>query len=265
MRSSCLPYWNISTVAPVSSSSLRFSSNLNQSAWMLGSSGFGCSQEMCPSARRRPPTQECLHESMAAFGRAPLRSLGLLRVGQDMLHPCEVEAVAFVEKLLPLLTLGRSCLISSTIFAIASFTKPVMTTWRLSIDTSLRTCQTWVSARRATFHNRTFLASEACVMPRNLQSEGEVVAFTTSVSAAIPLTRKRIWLPSLMLSCPLARSCRTRIPSARPTMPRRPPHVMTQMSAKLTLSPTRLRKGRRIRSITKRSMIMMMYIRTVQR
>jgi len=98
-------------------------------------------------------------------------------------------------------------------------------------------------ARCATFLMRTLRASGARVMPRTRVRAGHVVAFTTMVSAATPPTRKRTRSPSACVSLPSARSFCTRIASARPTMPRRPPQVMRRMSATSTRSPTRLSIG----------------------
>mmetsp|Transcript_93147 Transcript_93147/g.290396 ORF Transcript_93147/g.290396 Transcript_93147/m.290396 type:complete len:260 (+) Transcript_93147:1112-1891(+) len=254
--SSCLPNWNTSTGAPVLRSCVRFASKALQRSSALGLLVFFCShcvQE--PTESRRPMLMPM--DVWPETGS----------LGTRLITGVEVSAGVVGWVFTVCSKAGKWWLTCSTILFMASCTKPVITTWLLCLSAarSSKRAVAWPSARRATFRIRTFRHSGACVMPSDMQSAGEVVAFTTSVSAAIPLTKKSILSPSWSFRFPLARSCLTRIARARPTMPRRPPQVMTQMSARLTVEPARSRSGFRISSMTKRSTFIRTYIRTVHK
>mmetsp|Transcript_78420 Transcript_78420/g.239900 ORF Transcript_78420/g.239900 Transcript_78420/m.239900 type:complete len:209 (+) Transcript_78420:1494-2120(+) len=124
---------------------------------------------------------------------------------------------------------------------------------------------TWASALLATFATRTIRPSGVALTPRYSHNFGAVVAFTTNVSAATPPTRKRTRSPSVLLNMPFARFLSTRIARARPTMPRRPPHVMISTSLIDTFWPQRLSKGQRSKSMTKRTTVTTTYTATAHK
>mmetsp|Transcript_98735 Transcript_98735/g.308120 ORF Transcript_98735/g.308120 Transcript_98735/m.308120 type:complete len:245 (-) Transcript_98735:207-941(-) len=241
MAFSSAPNWKASTAPPVLSSSCRRASKACQSFSTEGSATGTASRDLarCSSwkeARRAPEWLSLVPTSAASSWR------WLVAAGSS----------------------SRTC---SMRFSTVSVTKPLRQALDacLSWASSSRRPLTWSSARLATFWISTLRASGAWVRPRKRQSMGEVVALTTSVSAAMPLTRKSTRSPSSSLRRPRARSWRTRMARARPTMPRRPPQVMMMRSLRLTRSPARFSRGRRPRSITSRRTIITKYTRTVQR
>mmetsp|Transcript_118364 Transcript_118364/g.346735 ORF Transcript_118364/g.346735 Transcript_118364/m.346735 type:complete len:249 (+) Transcript_118364:1233-1979(+) len=248
MFTSCLPNWKTSTVAPVRSSSMRLESNLAHSASTLASSAFETNQLATHEAEGRRELVDRRRTSLLLSGKVAVGASVVVVGWTDL---CGERSWSM-------------CLVS---FSTASRTKPIMTASEVCLFAarSSRTWPTCSSARCAMFRTRTLRHSGACVMPRNLQTAGEVVALTMSVSAATPLTRKSILSPSCSLKRPFARSCRTRMASARPTMPLRPPHVITQRSGKLMGWPTKFSKGLRIRNMTKRRTIIKVYMRTVHK
>mmetsp|Transcript_16420 Transcript_16420/g.48975 ORF Transcript_16420/g.48975 Transcript_16420/m.48975 type:complete len:267 (+) Transcript_16420:1830-2630(+) len=92
--------------------------------------------------------------------------------------------------------------------------------------------------------NMTCLVLSGCVKRRNLTSIGQVVALITSVRKAMPPVKNRTRLASCSASAPPALSTLTWMARARPTAPRRPPHVMMQHSALVTSWPSALRRFR---------------------
>mmetsp|Transcript_92161 Transcript_92161/g.265942 ORF Transcript_92161/g.265942 Transcript_92161/m.265942 type:complete len:267 (-) Transcript_92161:982-1782(-) len=109
------------------------------------------------------------------------------------------------------------------------------------------------SARFATLRTSAFLPSTVCMMPNTLQSSGAVVALMMSVSAATLPTRKSTRFASRFVIMPPPRSSWTRIASAKPTKPRKPPHVITMTSRRETCaSPARLSSGQSTAIVAKR-------------
>mmetsp|Transcript_70728 Transcript_70728/g.205047 ORF Transcript_70728/g.205047 Transcript_70728/m.205047 type:complete len:366 (+) Transcript_70728:1254-2351(+) len=124
---------------------------------------------------------------------------------------------------------------------------------------------TWASALRATLATRTWRPAGVALTPSQSQSFGAVVALITSVSAATPPTRKSTRWPSSSLNLLPARSRSTKIAKAKPTMPRKPPHVMISTSFTGTLWPQELRIGLSISNITKRMNVTAMYTTNAQK
>mmetsp|Transcript_76333 Transcript_76333/g.221616 ORF Transcript_76333/g.221616 Transcript_76333/m.221616 type:complete len:239 (-) Transcript_76333:837-1553(-) len=112
------------------------------------------------------------------------------------------------------------------------------------------------SALRATLAASTMRPSGVALTPRKSQSFGAVVAFTTSVMAATPPTRNSTRSPSSPFS---ACSRSTKMARAKPTIPRRPPHVITRMSLRGTLAPQRLSNGHNNINMPKRIIVIATY------